>query len=346
MKKQSVGMVVLAGLFVLGAGVLTAYGQTSGGDKVEGFYRGKTLNCVVSSEPGGGNDTVARILVPHLARETGTKVIVKNMTGGSLEGDNWVYNEAKRDGLTILAEGTMPLLLNDLLRSPGVQYVTEKFIFLGGAVPELTVCAVSAKLSDKTLDGLRKAKGLRVGASSARGYVAAAGAITSAILGLDAKLITGYKGLKSVLLAVAQGEMDMVVASEPDVAIAVKGGDVVPLFVVGEERSPLYPNLPTIRELGVTIPKELSEAYKTITTNSRAVALPPGVPDDRVSYLRSAFKKMGETKELQGDISRWAGIFRPFIAGEKLQEEINHIKANKALASQIEGILKKYSATK
>jgi len=49
-----------------------------------------------------------------------------------------------------------------------VQYVTEKFIFLGGAVPELTVCAVSAKLSDKTLDGLRKAKGLRVGASSAR----------------------------------------------------------------------------------------------------------------------------------------------------------------------------------
>jgi len=34
-----------------------------------------------------------------------------------------------------------------------------------------------------------------------------------------------------VLLAVAQGsEMDMVVASEPDVAIAVKGGDVVPLF--------------------------------------------------------------------------------------------------------------------
>jgi tripartite-type tricarboxylate transporter receptor subunit TctC len=213
-------------------------------------------------------------------------------------------------------------------------------------LPELTVCAVSAKLPDKTLDGLRKAKGLRVGASSARGYVATAGAITSAILALDAKLVTGYKGLKSVLLAVAQGEMDMVVASEPDVAIAVKGGGVIPLFVVGEERSPLYPNLPTMRELGVNIPKELTEAYKTITTNSRALALPPGVPEDRVTYLRGAFKTMGETKELQADISRWAGIFRPFIPGEKMQEDINHIKANKALASQIDGIFKKYSAAK
>jgi tripartite-type tricarboxylate transporter receptor subunit TctC len=346
MKMKTVGMMMFVAILVFSIGLPTVYCQSSAGDTVEGFYRGKTMTCVVSSEPGGGNDTVARILVPHLARATGTKVIVKNMTGGSLEGDNWVYSEAKRDGLTILAEGTMPLLLNDLLKSAGAQYVTEKFIFLGGAVPELTVCAVSGKLTDKTLDGLRKAKGLRVGASSARGYVATAGAITSAILGLDAKLITGYKGLKSVLLAVAQGEMDMVVASEPDVAIAVKGGDVVPLFVVGEERSPLYPNLPTIRELGVNIPKELTEAYKTITTNSRALALPPGVPDDRVSYLRSAFKKMGETKELQADISRWAGIFRPFISGERMQEDINHIKANKALASQIDGIFKKYSAAK
>lgn len=346
MTMRNVAIVMLVSLFVLGAGLPVAYAQTSGGDKVEGFYRGKTITCVVSSEPGGGNDMVARILVPHLARQTGTKIIVKNMAGGSLEGDNWVYNEAKRDGLTILAEGTMPLLLNDLLRSPGVQYVTEKLIFLGGALPEMTVCAVSGKLADKTLDGLRKAKGFRVGASSARGYVATSGAITSAILGLDARLITGYKGLKSVLLAVAQGEMDMVVASEPDIAIAAKGGDVIPLFIVGEERSPLYPNLPTLRELGVTIPKELTEAYKTITTNSRAMALPPGVSDDKVNYLREAFKKIDETKELQADIIRWAGVFRPFIPGVKLQEDINHIKANKALAAQIEGILKKYAATK
>ena len=53
-----------------------------------------------------------------------------------------------------------------------------------------------------------------------------------------------------------------------------------------------------------------------------------------------------ETKELQADITRWAGVFRPFIPGERLQEDINHIKANRALASQIEGIFKKYSAAK
>ena len=346
MKNQRVKILMLLGIFVLGSGLPMTYAQTSGGDGVEAFYRSKTMTCVVSSEPGGGNDTIARILVPHLARETGTKVLVKNMTGGSMEGNNWVYSDAKRDGLTILAEGTMPLLLNDLLRSPGAHYATEKFIFLTGALPDFTVFAVSAKLPHRTIDALRQAKGLRVGASSARGYIATSGAVMTAVLGLDAKVVTGYKGLKSVLLAVAQGEMDVVVASEPDIANAAKGGDIVPLFIVGEQRSPLYPNLPTIRELGINIPKELIDAYKTITANSRTMALPPGVPDDKVDYMRKVFKKMSETKEVQADVTRWAGVWRPFIPGEKMQEEISTIKANKALGSQMEGILKKYAAAK
>jgi len=68
-----------------------------------------------------------------------------------------VYSDAKRDGLTILAEGTMPLLLNDFSVA-GAHYVQEKFIFLTGVLPEFTVFAVSARLPHRTLDALRQAK--------------------------------------------------------------------------------------------------------------------------------------------------------------------------------------------
>jgi tripartite-type tricarboxylate transporter receptor subunit TctC len=281
-----------------------------------------------------------------VAKETGTKVLVKNMTGGSMEGDNWVFNEGKRDGLTLLTEVTGALLLNDMLKSPGVQYQTEKFNFLAGVVPELSVAAVSPKAPYKTLDTLRKAKGIKVGASSSKGYIAVSGAVTSAILGLDARVVTGYKGMKSVLLAVAQGEMDMVVSSEPDVVLAGKNGDVLPIFVVSEERSSLMPNLPTMKELGVSVPRELIDAYRTIAHNTRAMALPPDVPAERVAYLRGVFNKLSNSKEVQDDMSRYNGVRRPFVSGEKLQEEINSLKANKTLAAQMEGIMKKYSAAK
>ncbi len=342
-KLTRIGMILLA-LLGVGFSITPAHAQTAG--PADQFYHGKTITWVVSAEPGGSTDVMTRILVPHLARETGTKIIVKNMTGGSLEGDNFVFKEAKRDGLALLTEGTMPMLLNDLLKSPGVQYETHKFLFLSGVDDELTVFSVSPKSPYKTIDALRKAKRLKVGASSARGYIAMAGAVAIDILGLDAKVVTGYQGMKSVLLALAQGEMDIVCASEPDMARAQKEGSLTAVFVMGDERSPLFPGLPTIRELGVTIPKESIDPYKTIGSNSRAIVLPPGVPEDRVAYLRNVFKKMNDTKEVQQDITRWVGIWRPFIPGEKMQEDIGKLMVNQSLANQLRGMLKKYSATK
>jgi tripartite-type tricarboxylate transporter receptor subunit TctC len=346
MRNRFVKTTMLGAFLVFILGATPSHAQTPATDKVAKFYKGKTITWVVSAEPGGPTDVIARILVPHVGKETGTKILVKNMTGGSMEGDNWTFNEGKRDGLTVLTEVTGALMLNDMLKSPGVQYTTEKFNFLTGVVPELCVAAVSPKAPYKTFDAVRKAKGIKVGASSAKGYIAVSGAITSAILGLDAKVITGYQGMKSVLLAVAQGEMDMVIASEPDIVLAGKNGDVVPIFVVSGERSSLMPNIPTMKELGVTVPKELDDAYRTIASNTRAVALPPGVPAERVAYLRGVFNKLSMSKEVQDDMSRYNGVRRPFVPGDKLQEEINSLKANKVLAAQMEGIMKKYSAAR
>ncbi|MFB3885851.1 MAG: Bug family tripartite tricarboxylate transporter substrate binding protein [Thermodesulfobacteriota bacterium] len=332
-KITGLGLILMM-VLVPGLGVA----QTS----AEQFYRGKTINWVVSAEPGGGTDLVTRLLVPHLARETGAKVFVKNMTGGSMEGNNWVYNEAKRDGLTLLTEGTMPLLLNDLLKLPGTRYQTSKFLYLSSVDSTMSVLAISPKCPYKTLDALRKAKGLKVGASSAGGHIAILGTLCLDILGLDGKVITGYSGSKSVLLAVAQGEMDIVSTSDVVISRAEKQGDVTALFLVGAQKSPLYPKLPTLPELGVNIPKE----YNIVLTNSKSIVFPPGVPEDRVTYLRKIFKKLGDVKEVQTDMTRYAGVWYPFTPGEEAQEDVVQFMSNKALGDRLSAMLKKYTATK
>lgn len=346
MKNQAIKAVGFLIIFKL---VLTLVGYdppAQGAEKAAQFYRGKYITWVVSSEPGTSTDLVARILAPYLARETGAKVVVKNITGGSMEGDNRVYNEVNRDGLTILVEGTLPLLLNDLLKAPGAQYTTEKFNFLTGVDPTGTIFAVSPKSPYRTLDALRKAKGLKAGASTMKGYMAVADAVMLNVLGLDGKVITGYKGMSAVTVAVAQGEVDMVASTEKTLSRMAEQGYVVPLFIVSDAKSPRLPNLPTIREFGANIPNELADACKILMEDSWSISMPPDVPAERIEYIRKVFKKMSDMKEVQNDMTKWSGIWRPFIPGQKMQEEIARIKANKRLAEQLGSILMKYSAVR
>src|ERR671912_690134 len=68
------------------------------------FYSNKTLRIVVGFSPGGGMDIYARAIGRHLGKNIPGKptVIVENMPGaGSLIAANYLYNQAKPDGLTI-----------------------------------------------------------------------------------------------------------------------------------------------------------------------------------------------------------------------------------------------------
>jgi tripartite-type tricarboxylate transporter receptor subunit TctC len=66
------------------------------------YYKGRTVSFVVGSGPGGGNDSHARLLAPHLGAALGASVVVENRPGaGGLLALNQVYGAAP-DGLTII----------------------------------------------------------------------------------------------------------------------------------------------------------------------------------------------------------------------------------------------------
>ncbi len=125
-----------------------------------------------------------------------------------------------------------------------------------------------------------------------------------------------------------------------------KDGYVVNLFAVSQKRSAGAPQAPALSELGVAIPKEMAAAHKFISASGTAMILPPGVPAERVEYLRKVFQTLSNNEELQKGLEKLTGARKAFASGQELQEEMAEIKADKELANKLDAIFKKYTAVR
>ena len=307
----------------------------------EEFFRGKTINWIIASDIGGGLDINARTIAPFLAKEIGVKVKVENRKTD--EGINYLYNRGTRDGLTLGMKTSDALIGNDIMKAPGVQYESEKLNFVADLYPSTKMFQISPKLPYKTLDAIRKAKGLRAGGTSVKGTFAQGSAVMLEILGLNGKYISGFNGKKELTLALARGEIDFMVPSDAQAMMDEKDGYVINLFTIGDRRSIVVPNAPTLSELGIKIPKDLENVYRFTISGGQALALPPGVPSDRIEYLRNTFQRLSHNRDLRKAMEKLLGTSADFVPGQELQRDMINIKADKGLATKLDELFKKYT---
>ena len=124
--------------------VVTSVGGTRPVE-AQSFYEGKTVRIIVGLAPGGGYDTYARVIARHLGKHIpgNPTVIVENMPGaGSLISANHLFKVAKPDGLTV-GKFSGTLILGQVLGQPGVEFDGRKFEYIGAAVKEDVVCALT-----------------------------------------------------------------------------------------------------------------------------------------------------------------------------------------------------------
>lgn len=332
------------GVLLVSSWFMMEKGKASAAETPEEFFRGKTINWIASSNTGSGIDLISRTVAPFLRKELGAKVVkVENMHPD--EGLNYLYRQGTPDGLTLGVHTVSATIGNEVLKSPGVHYETVKFRFIANLSPTTKVFQISPKLPYRTIEALRKARGLRGGGSSARGSLVLSASVMSEILGLDSKVITGFKSKKDLVLALARGEMDFIVSDDDSLMRDEKDGFVVSLFAAGGSRSPCAPHAPSLSELGVHIPKELETVNGfALSEGGKALMLPPGVPPERVEYLRRVLQGLNNNKDIQKSVERLTGVWRPFIPGQELQEEMAAVKGDKELAVKLDAIFKKYSA--
>lgn len=109
------------------------------------FYKGKTIRIVVATSPGGGFDTYSRAIARHIGKHIpgDPTIIVENMPGaGFLIGTNYVYNQAKPDGLT-LGNWIGTLVLHQLIGKKGVEFDARRFEYVGAPIKNHDLCLMS-----------------------------------------------------------------------------------------------------------------------------------------------------------------------------------------------------------
>jgi tripartite-type tricarboxylate transporter receptor subunit TctC len=278
----------------IASGVTPALAQTA-----SDFYRDKTLKIVVAAAPGAAYDFVARTLAASIGRHIpgNPRVIVENMYGaGGIVLMNMLYNKAARDGTV------MGLTLNGIVLEPrlkllshqtaAVNFDLTKMSFVGSPAQQPQILWVWHGSPFKTVDDL---KGTQVimGSTSvgADNYVLPT--LTNAYLGTKLHVVRGYTAINDLFIAAERGELHgatVTYASLAGKSDWVRDKKARVLLQYGVERLSEESGVPTAAELAID--EKGRRALHTYALKFKATypfILPPGVPQERVALLRSAF---------------------------------------------------------
>ncbi len=295
MKPASIRVRALTG----GAGIALATAFAAAPAAAQGgaeFFRGKTVNYIVASAPGGGYDVYGRLVAEYMQKYLpGSTFVVRNMPGaGHVLGANAIY-ASPADGLTFGTFNT-GLIYTQIVSLPAAKYDLTKMSWLGKAASDPRVFVVSKQSGIASFDQLRKLpKHVNFATSGVGGASYVETLMLSRALKLPLDLQTGYNGTED-MLAMRRGEIAGTIASRSSFDAFVANGYGVMLAQIGGKDSDL-PQLATLVKEEAARP--LIALVRTQGEIARLTAVPPGIPADRLAALREAYRKAMEDKDAQ-----------------------------------------------
>jgi tripartite-type tricarboxylate transporter receptor subunit TctC len=283
------------------------------------FYNGKNLTIIQGREPGGTGDLRVKALVSFLQKYIpgNPTIVMEYMAGaGGRKAANYLYRSARPDGLTI-GNPSVGMISSAVLGESGVQYDIEKFSYLGSPYSTYHAVFVSRKEAGfETIEKLRAATGIRVGAQSVGFVTYNEGRLFAYILGLkEPRFIAAYGG-SELDPALMRGEIDAR-ATGADTVVQrnrewLEKGVVNFHAIMEVPKGDKHPQLSQVPEIESFAKSELDRKLIVLTRSFRVAGtpfvVPPGTPKDRVAILQEGFRKtyqdpafFQEYKKLTGD---------------------------------------------
>jgi tripartite-type tricarboxylate transporter receptor subunit TctC len=256
------------------------------------FFRGKTLRILVGSPPGGGYDVYARLVAPALADKLGATVLVENRDGNGGLAALTTLMVRSADGLTIMNGSAEAAILSQMLGRPNVTWDVTKLNWLAkvASAPKLWYVGPNARYS--SVAEAAKADPLTWSATGPADDISDVAAVISYVLGLKSKIVMGYRGAGDMSLAVIRNEVDSGVLSADSALQRIDS--IKPIALFGARRWRHLPDVPTLSE-AASLPADKLwsvELRQQIGEAQRAMVAAPGVPAERVDYLRSVFAEV------------------------------------------------------
>ena len=279
-------------------------------DSISDFYKGRELRLIIGSAVGGGYDAYARLVARYLVRHIpGNPTIVPQdmPAGGGIGGMNYLYGIAPKDGSVIGAtQNTVPF--EPFFGNSQALFDAARLNWLGTPTTEVAVYLVYHTSKIRTLHDAQTQE-LVAGGAGAAGTPALYGRIFNQILGMKARLVTGYAGQNEILLAMEKGEIEAM-ASPFWSSIKANRPTWYPehkarlLFQYGVRPHPELSEVPFALDLiDNRDDKVLLAAASAPLGLGRPFVAPPGVPAERVAALRDAmmatFKDPGFVAECE-----------------------------------------------
>ena len=246
-------------------------------------YPARTITLVVPYAAGGPVDTVGRIFAQSLGEALKQQVVVENVAGaGGMIGSQRVA-QSSPDGYRILHAGSAVLAQNQLIYKKPLVDGQKDFEMIAIFSDQARVLAVRKDFPAKDLkefNAYAKANGGKMQ------YGSAGVGSGSHICPLMMDTINGtkiahvpYRGSGPAMQDLVAGRLDFIAEQIATIVALVEAGSIRALAVLGEDRVPALPNVPTSKEQG----------FPELDCGSwGALVAPKGTPEPIVRKLADA----------------------------------------------------------
>lgn len=288
-----------------------------------GFYKDNVIQWIVPYNPGGGYDEYSRAIAPYLEKYTGARVDIVNLPGaGGMKGANEIFN-APADGLTVGIINGSAMVTNQLSEIEGATYRIGDYSYLGRIVADLRVLVVGTGTPYMTFEDMQNAgEDIIVGATGLGGSTYVDAVITGPAFGIPQKIVHGFDNSSDIRQAMLRGDVQAMWGSLGSALQGVEDGDHRIVVQSDRVRSALVPDVPSIFEFveGRANAAEIGpimDAWDALNAVGRPVAGPPGIPEDRLAFLRDAFRQAMEDPEFVQMMTE-AGRELAYLSGEDM----------------------------
>lgn len=253
----------------------------------------RPIAVTVGLQAGTGSDVAARNLMQKVSASLGQGIVVSNLLGaaGQVAAQHGAKQAPDGYGLAVLSNAVVTTLPH--LQRSAFDPLKE-LVPVAGIVSFPSVLSVNAKVPANTIQEFialaRKNPGKYSYASGGVGSVQhTAMEQFKAMAGVDL-LHVPYKGMAQATTDLVSGQVDCAIQGVVAVIPFQKTGQVRILAWTGERRNPLYPNLPTLHEAGVT-----GYRFQSWT----ALFAPVGTPRAIVDRLNAEVRRASEAPDIR-----------------------------------------------
>ncbi|MCY4582397.1 MAG: tripartite tricarboxylate transporter substrate binding protein [Chloroflexi bacterium] len=244
----------------------------------------REIEWIVGWPAGGGFDLAARTIGDFMGKELGVDVVVRNHTGAGGRRAVDAVRRGQPDGYTISIMNMPMQLMAEKLDPAGADF--EGFEWIGQAVRQENIVQAPKTASFNTPEEVAAAEP-RICMPGLAGHNFLVAAVSTEVMGIPWKVVSGFQGGADTRAAMLRGECDIswTVANPQVVASISPEDDFKGLWVYSDERLDWAPDTPTVAELGYP------ELGGPKLLNSGLVAAPAGTPPEIINLIEDSFQR-------------------------------------------------------